>query len=133
MSTRHSPPNSPLESHGHDELGYNLQLDYWSSCATTSTPGLTSTFSTPSMVSSMNQHLLRENLFNKSNKNSIKALFKSMHIYRTNFVKTTSATTGAGKSNLSTGLGSSNSSETDPNNTLTIIYLIKEKKQKSML
>ena len=90
--------------------------------------GLTGTFSAPSM----NQVLSKENLSNKSNKTSVKALFKSLQIFRTNFIK---SNTNLPKSNLNASFGSMsiNGEISDPLNNLTIIYLIKEKKQKSNL
>ena len=126
-SSLRSPPNSPLDYQSQDELGYNLQLDYWN---LSSMPvSMTSTYSAPSIATSMNQILLKENIFNKSNKTSVKALFKSLQIFRTNFVK---SNTNLPKSGLNTSFGSMQVNETsDPLNNLTIIYLIKEKKQKS--
>lgn len=92
---------------------------------------MTGTYSAPSIATSVNQILLKENIFNKSNKTSVKALFKSLQLFRTNFVKSNSNLPF--KSGLNTSFGSMQVNETsDPLNNLTIIYLIKEKKQKSI-
>ena len=95
---------------------------------------MSSTHSVPSISSSVNQNqsmLLKENVFHKSNKTTFKALFKSLQIYRTNFVKSNFNST---KANFNASY-SSNTSECAANaenfNNLTIIYIIKEKKQKS--
>jgi hypothetical protein len=118
-SNRDSPPNSPQDAQCQDELGYNLQLDYWNLSSVVHSDRLTGTYSAPSINASMimqHSNLLKESMFTKANKTSVKALFKSLQIYRTNFLK----------SNLQC------TSDIDPLNNLTIIYLIKEKKQKIM-
>jgi hypothetical protein len=116
-SSLNSSPNSPLDTQSQDEFGYNLQLDYWN------LNFISGTFSAPSM----NQILSKENIFNKSNKTSVKALFKSLQIFRTSFVKSNVVA----KSSFNSSFGSNINETNDPLNNLTIIYLIKEKKQKS--
>ena len=117
-SSLNSSPNSPLDTQSQDEFGYNLQLDYWN------LNFVSGTFSAPSM----NQILSKENIFNKSNKTSVKALFKSLQIFRTSFVKSNVVS----KSSFNSSFGSNVNETNDPLNNLTIIYLIKEKKQKSI-
>ena len=95
-------------------------MDYWSIGS-----NMSATFSTPAMLSSLNGSVnkeTKESEKSKGNKTNVKALFKSLHIYRTSFVKL------AGQN--STGLSSEGVNEGIQNN-LTLMYVIKEKKQKS--
>jgi hypothetical protein len=164
---RYSPPNSPSSvSTNNEEFGYNLQLDYW-----TIGPSLSSTFSTPTMLSNINSSINIKNSNSLSNtngsfsnsgdqvgvinsvinnpsligqgsktsKSSTKALFKSLHIYRSQLIKTTLNNTSLQSSsmfnsNLNSAInmptGSGECQHVSQN--LTIIYVIKEKKQKSI-
>jgi hypothetical protein len=150
-SNRYSPPNSPNTSiNNNDELGYNLQLDYWTICSS-----LTSTFSTPAMLSNINSSIINKNNsvnsndlvnsltntsisspsnFPKTTKSSTKALFKSLHIYRSQLIKTTLNNTPLQSSiTFNSNISLSTSCNNSESQNLTIIYVIKEKKQKSLL
>ena len=145
-----------------DECGYNLQLDYWtSSQSSSSSSSLTvassaSSASSPLLAASAHHHHLSPAAATatsaaaaaaaahhhhhhqpeaKTSKSSTKALFKSLHIYRSLLVAKTahSATTNATASN--NGSSSSMQQMSDAllmlNNYLTLIYVIKDKKPKS--
>ena len=147
-SNRYSPPNSPITSiNSNDEMGYNLQLDYWTICTS-----LSSTFSTPTMLSNMsinnkmtnssnsndlinsltNTSISNSSNLSKTNKSSTKALFKSLHIYRSQLIKTTLNNTPLqSSSTFNSNITSNTNCNNNDSQNLTIIYVIKEKKQKS--
>jgi hypothetical protein len=107
---RFSPPISPISPNISDEFGYNLQLDYWT--VGSSSSSLSSTFSTPNMLTNIT---IKEMPSNKVNKSSMKAFFKSLQIHRTQLVKS--------------NMVISDSSQAQ---NLTVVYVIKEKRQKSI-
>lgn len=109
-SNRLSPPISPISPNVSDEFGYNLQLDYWT--VGSSSSSLSSTFSTPNMLTNIT---IKEMPSNKVSKSSMKAFFKSLQIHRTQLVKSNMA-----------------NNESSQAQNLTIVYVIKEKRQKSI-
>jgi phosphofurin acidic cluster sorting protein 2 len=113
-----SPPSSPVIDF-RDELAYNLQVDYWTVVGGSSSGGAGAGASTnTSNTLAQSSNLFSKDPQNKLIKASIKALFKNMHVYRTQLIKPKTSTSVASVSNKNSY-------------NLTVVYLAKEKKQKS--
>lgn len=109
-----SPPNSPKTSIGmniYDEIVYNLQLDYWTSAYSPGNYGLELASSSQSQQSSNQQTAL----INSNQKITQKAWFKNLHVFRNQLAV------------------QNNCQNSELGQSLTLVYQIKEKKQKSIL
>lgn len=107
-----SPPNSPKTTIGpnvFDEVVYNLQLDYWTIIFSNLISSLENSTQPQQCV---NQQMIQSN--SSSQKITLKAWFKNLNVFRTQLIMPNT-----------TGLAS------DFAQSLTLVYQIKEKKQKS--
>lgn len=110
-----SPPNSPKTTIGtsvFDEIVYNLQLDYWTAATNSSNSSELAWVAQPQQLFG---HTIVSSSSMSSQKFTQKAWFKSLHVFRTQLV-----------------VSSNTSIENNPQ-SLTLVYQIKEKKQKSKL
>lgn len=120
-----SPPNSPKpnhHAHNGEEIAYNLQLDYWTSTTNGGTTTTTTAATTELLSSSLPNQLGMPQHSQSSSQQKItqKALFKSLHVYRSSHLLAAASTNGAALS-------------LDFPQYLTLVYQMKEKKQKSIL
>lgn len=108
-----SPPNSPktIGPNVFDEVVYNLQLDYWTNIFSNLISSLESSSQPQQCV---NQQMIQSN--SSSQKITLKAWFKILNVFRTQLIMPNTS-----------GLAS------DLAQSLTLVYQIKEKKQKSKI
>lgn len=116
--TSMSPPNSPKTINATsvlDEIVYNLQLDYWTAIG----PIISNNTNNSEQVlgsqplQSISQQMVVSSV--SSQKITQKAWFRSLHVFRTQLVVPTTIAQGV-----------------DVAQSLTLVYQIKEKKQKSV-